>query len=111
MNIIYSIPAFAWLLLSVVFFAVGEYFSKKFALEPSLKFVLLILSAYILGTLAWLPAILQKNQLSVTGTIWSVLSVLATIGIGIFIFKEQLNLWQTIGIILAIIAVWLLSFH
>ena len=111
MSIIYSIPAFVWLLLSVAFFAIGEYFSKKLALGPSIKFVLLILLAYVLGTLAWLPAILQKNQLSVTGTIWSVLSVLATIGIGILIFKEQLSLLQIIGIILAIIAVGLLSFH
>jgi len=111
MSIIYSIPAFAWLLLSVVFFAVGEYFSKKFALGPSFKFVLLILSAYILGTLAWLPAILQKNQLSVTGTIWSVLSVLATIGIGILIFKEHLNALQVAGLVLAIVALALLNYH
>ena len=111
MNIFYTIPAFAWLLLSVVFFAVGEYFSKKFALGPSLKFVLLILSAYILGTLAWLPAILQKNQLSITGTIWSVLSVLATIGIGIFIFKEHLNALQVTGLVFAITALALLNYR
>ena len=111
MNLIYSIPALAWLLLSVVFFAAGEYFSKKFALGPSLKFVALILSAYILGTLAWLPSILQKNQLSVSGTVWSVLSVLATIGIGLLIFKERLDVLQIIGLILAIVALALLSYH
>jgi multidrug transporter EmrE-like cation transporter len=111
MSIIYSIPSFAWLLLSVAFFAVGEYFSKKFALEPSFKYVALILFAYILGTLAWLPAILQKNQLSITGTIWSVLSVLATIGIGILIFKEHLDSLQVAGLILAIVAVILLNYR
>ncbi len=111
MNIVYSTPAFAWLLVSVAFFAVGEYFSKKFALGPSWQYVLLILTAYILGTLAWLPAILQKNQLSVTGTIWSVLSVLATISIGILIFKEHLNALQITGLILAIVALALLNYR
>jgi multidrug transporter EmrE-like cation transporter len=111
MNIFYTIPAFAWLLLSVAFFATGEYFSKKFALGPSWKYVAMILAAYISGTLAWLPAILQKNQLSVTGTIWSVLSVLATIGIGLLIFKEHLNAMQITGLIFAIAALALLNYR
>ncbi|MDE2311592.1 MAG: hypothetical protein KGJ93_00675 [Patescibacteria group bacterium] len=104
-----SINYLIWLTISVVFFSVGEFFSKKFALQPKLSWVILILGAYILGTLAWLPAILQKNQLSIVGTIWSVLSLLATVGIGVLIFAEKLSFVGTAGIITALISIILLS--
>ena len=109
MKYLLSINYFIWLVLSALFFACGEFFSKKFALHPTPSFVALILTAYILGTLAWLPAILQKNQLSIVGTIWSVLSLLATVSIGVLIFSEKLNWFSGAGILTAIIAIVLLS--
>lgn len=104
-----SINYFVWLLLSALFFAIGEFLSKKFALQPKLFYVILMLITYSLGVLAWLPAILQKNQLSVVGTIWSVLSLITTILIGVIIFSEKLNLTSIVGIIFAFIAIILLS--
>lgn len=109
MSLITSIPAIVWLIISALFFACGEFLSKKFALDPSLSYVLVILGAYILGTLAWLPAILQKNQLSIVGATWSVMSLLATILIGVLIFHEHLSMFGIFGIIFAFIAIILLS--
>ncbi len=109
MNLILAIPAIIWLIVSALFFAFGEFFSKKFALNPSLAYVLIIVAIYTLGTLAWLPAILQKSQLSIVGAIWSVLSLLATVLIGVLIFREHLSLIGILGIIFAFIAVALLS--
>lgn len=71
--------------------------------------VVYILLMYIIGTLAWLPAILQRNQLSIVGAIWSVLSLLATVLIGILIFGEKLSMIGIIGIITAVVAIALLS--
>ena len=98
-----------WLILSALFFAAGEFLSKKFALDPGIKYVIYILVAYCLGTLAWLPAILQKNQLSVVGTIWSVMSLLATVLIGVALFQEKLNIFGLMGIATAFISIVLLS--
>ncbi len=98
-----------WLIISAVFFAAGEFLSKKFALSPKFSTVIYILLACSAGVLAWLPAILQKNQLSIVGTLWAVLSLLTTILIGLIIFNEKLNLTSIIGIIFAILAVILLS--
>lgn len=109
MKFIYSIHYIVWLILSAVFFAGGEFLSKKFALNPKFSFVALVLLAYILGTLAWLPAILQKNQLSIVGAIWSVMSLLATVLIGVIIFSEKLSILGIIGIIMAMGAIVLLS--
>lgn len=83
--------------------------SKKFALNPKFTYVICILAVYAFGVLAWLPAILQKNQLSIVGTMWSVLSLLTTILIGIIIFNEKLSATGIAGIIFAFIAVILLS--
>ncbi len=109
MNLLLSVPAFVWLVVSALFFAFGEFLSKKFALAPSLYYVLVIVGVYALGTLAWLPAILQKNQLSIVGAIWSVLSLMATVLIGVLVFKEHLNLVGVLGIVFATIAIFLLS--
>jgi multidrug transporter EmrE-like cation transporter len=104
-----NIHYIVWLVLSAVFFAIGEFLSKKFALSPKFPTIIYILLAYSAGVLAWLPAILQKNQLSVVGTLWAVLSLLTTILIGLIIFNEKLNLTGVIGIFFAFIAVILLS--
>lgn len=109
MKFLSSINYIAWLIISALFFAVGEFLSKKFALNPKIIYVVFILITYSLGTLAWLPAILQKNQLSIVGTIWSVMSLIATIAIGVIIFNEELSAIGVIGITAAFISIILLS--
>lgn len=109
MNFLFFFPYIAWLVLSALFFAFGEYLSKKFALAPSFSYVALIVGIYALGTLAWLPAILQKNQLSIVGAIWSVMSLVATVVIGVLIFGEHLNATAIVGLLLGFAAIVLLS--
>ena len=109
MQLILAVPYFVWLILSALCFACGEFLSKKWALAPSSQLVALILIAYTLGVIAWLPAIYEKNQLSIVGVIWSVLSLAMTVLIGVFIFSEKLSLVGIVGIIFAFASVVLLS--
>lgn len=111
MKFLLSINYIYWLILSALFFAVGEFMSKKFALAPKFSWVLFILVAYSFGTLAWLPAILQKNSLSIAGTIWSVMSLFATVLIGVLVFGEKLNTIGMMGIFAAVVAIVLLSLN
>ena len=108
MNLL-SVNYIVWLILSAVFFAGGEFLSKKFALKPSVILVVCILLVYSVGILFWLPAILQKNQLSVVGTLWSVLSLLITILMGVIVFGEKISFTGIIGIIFAFVSIILLS--
>ena len=108
MNLL-SINYIIWLILSAIFFAIGEFLSKKFALNPSAILVVSILVTYSIGVVLWLPAILQKNQLSIVGTMWSVLSLLTTILIGVIIFGEKVSLLGSLGIATAFLAIILLS--
>jgi multidrug transporter EmrE-like cation transporter len=108
MKYLLSINYIIWLVLSAIFFAVGEFLSKKFALSPKFSYIVLIIIIYSIGVLAWLPAILQKNSLSIAGTIWSVLSLLTTILIGVLIFGEKLSTMSIMGMGLAFTAIILL---
>jgi multidrug transporter EmrE-like cation transporter len=108
-KIISQIHYLIWLFLSVVVFGYGEYLSKRLALDVNLKSILFILFVYCIGILFWLPAILIKNQLSITGVIWAVMSSIATLMVGLLIFKEQLSVTGIVGVILAIISIVLLT--
>ena len=108
MNVL-SVNYIMWLIFSALFFAAGEFLSKKFALHPTTTLVVIIVVTYSVGVLLWLPAILQKNQLSIVGTMWSVLSLLTTILIGVLVFKENVSLMGFLGIIFAFLSIVLLS--
>ncbi len=109
MRFLLSINYFVWLLISAVFFAAGEFLSKKFALQPKFVFIFWVLVVDGIGTLAWLPAILAKQQLSIVGSLWSVLSLLLTVMIGLLVFHEKLSGLGAAGIVAAFVAVFLLS--
>ena len=83
--------------------------SKEFALRPGWDLFIFIIIVDVISVTTWLPAIFQKNQLSITGVIWSLVSLMLTVGVGILFFKEQLTLTQALGILLGVVAVVLLS--
>lgn len=103
------IPVWVWLMFSALLFASGEYFSKKFALSPSTIFVVLTLLSYAGSSLLWLPAILKTNQLALTGILWLLLAMIATVGMGVFMFGEPLLWYHWTGIILAAVAIIFLA--
>lgn len=103
------ITVILWLLLSAVFFGVGEYYSKIWAMNPSVKLALIMIFMYFIGTLTWMPAMYHGKILSVVGSIWNVLSLLTTCFIGIVIFKEALTTLKIIGILFAVASIILLS--
>ena len=110
-NFANRLPTLLWLVLSAAFFAVGEYLSKKFALRPDWRGLVLVCSMYLLGSLAWLPALIRTNQLAATGTAWLLLSMIATLGIGFGVFHEKLNSVQIAGVVLASMALVLLNYQ
>ncbi len=109
MAIFSVVPAWAWIIVSTLFFAIGEFLSKKFALAPGWTIFALIVVVDVLSVTAWLPAIVEKNHLSTTGVVWSIASLVMTALIGILVFGERLTTLQGIGIVLGVAAVALLS--
>lgn len=103
------ITVIVWLLLSVAFFSVGEYYSKTWALNPSWNRAIILVMMYVFGTVAWLPAIYKGQTISIVGTIWGVMSLLTTLFVGVVLFHEALTPIQVVGIGFAIIAIILMS--
>ncbi len=98
-----------WLALSAVFHASGEYLYKRFALKPGFLLASSVILTYAVGSILWLPAIAQKNQLSTVGTMAGVICMMTTVLIGVLWFGEKVNLAGMVGILLAFGAVVLLS--
>lgn len=98
-----------WLVLSAICFAGGEYLSKSYVLYPRAISLIALGTMYLAGVLFWLPALRQKPDLAVTGTLWSVITLLMTVAIGVLVFGESLSGYQILGITLAVGAVIFLS--
>jgi multidrug transporter EmrE-like cation transporter len=103
------LPPLLWLTLSGLFFAGGEYLSKRFILGPSWPIFILLMCMYCFGVLLWIPALMQQRDLSVAGTLWSVISLCMTVLIGIIIFHESLTGLRIVGILLAAASIVILS--
>ena len=109
METLVLIPSWAWIAISTILFAFGEFLSKEFALNPGWKFFIFFMIINTISAAAWIPAIFEKNQLSITGVIWSIVSLIATVTVGILIFHERLTPTQTVGLVFGFVAVILLS--
>ena len=109
MAIFTIIPFWVWIILSAVFFAFGEFLSKKFALNPGWVLFIMFLVVDIISAAAWIPAIFEKSQLSVTGVVWSIVSLMATVLIGILAFDEKLTFTQSVGLATGLVSVIFLS--
>lgn len=104
-----AVPSFCWLLLSALFFGFGEYLSKRFASAPSWKLGIAVVVVDAIGVILWLPALFNRNQLSIVGVLWALLGATVTLCIGLLLFKESLTWIQWIGILCAFIALVLLQ--
>lgn len=93
-----------WLGLSALLFGGGEAFSKSWASEPASWKLLVVLTLYCAGALAWLPALRLRNHLASVGTLWAVLALAATVLIGVVGFGEPFERRHLAGFLMAAIA-------
>jgi multidrug transporter EmrE-like cation transporter len=91
--------------LSLVFYAAGEYGSKVWSLQPRWWLAAAVIFVYGLGGALWLPALRVHGQLAALSAVWSCLSILVCVAIGVWCFGEKLEPRQVIGLVLALVAV------
>lgn len=104
MKFLIFIPAIVWLIISALFNAAGDYFSKFWAEKPSIILVAAVILSYVLSSLTWLPALLHKNHIATMGTLWFLLGTAAVVIVGVLVFGETLTMNHWIGIMLALAA-------
>jgi multidrug transporter EmrE-like cation transporter len=109
MRFLLFVPAIVWLLVSGFLNADSEGVSKYWAMERHWYLIVVVATLSATSSILWLPSLLHKNQLSIMGTGWLLIATVTTLFLGLVVFREQLTVTQWIGIILAVLALSLLS--
>jgi drug/metabolite transporter (DMT)-like permease len=101
--------SFLWLMVASLFYAAGEYYSKRWADHGGWYNIAMLFVTYMVGVALWLPALKITKTLAVTGMLWLMLAILTATLLGIFMFEEKLTACQWTGVAMAIIACVLLT--
>lgn len=102
-------PPIILILLAASSTIMGDFFGKYWSLHPGRQiFFILALLGYLGSGLLYTPVLL-KQGLVISSILWSVLTTVGFITIGVIVFHESLNLWQTIGVTLGIVSLLILT--
>lgn len=98
-----------YVLLLVAFELLADIFAKQFGITGKVIFGVLSILGYVLANLAWLFSLRNGAELSKGSIIFSALSGVGAVLIGLFLYHEKVNGYQLIGLILGIAAIIFLS--
>ena len=104
-----KLPVVVLLVLSALSVTTGDFFAKYWSLHTKNVFYVFAIAGYIGSAIFYIPSLLKKG-LVVTSILWSVLSIIGFLAVGLLIFKETLSLRETMGVIFGIISLIILSF-
>jgi len=94
---VHKIPLILWLLGSAAAVVAGDYFAKKWSVDRGALLFWVSVGLYALASQLYLPTLL-KEGLIVTSILWTVLSSVGFIILGITVFHETLSIWQWLGV-------------
>ena len=103
-----KLPVFVLIVLSSVGVVMGDYFAKHWSVNKKGLFLLFAFIGYLMSSFFYIPSLL-KEGLVVTSVIWSLLSILGFLFVGIVLFHETLNTLQIIGVVVGCIALVILA--
>jgi multidrug transporter EmrE-like cation transporter len=104
------LPAWLWFILVLVAFElVADIFAKQFGLTGKVLFGVLSILGYVLANIAWLFSLRNGAQLGKGSILFSALSSVGAVLLGVFVYHEKVNSYQLIGVVLGIAAIILLS--
>lgn len=98
-----------FLLLLVAFELVADILAKQFAVSGKFVFAVLAILGFIAANTAWLITLRTGAELSRGAILFSVLSGIGAVLIGLFIYHEKVSPYQVIGLALGVAAIAFLS--
>lgn len=99
---------FLLILLAVAFEVFADILFKKWALTDRFVYIAIGTIVYIASTISWAFS-LKYEYLSKAITVFSVLNLAILILVGVFFFKEDLSLWNKLGLLFGVASVVLLQ--
>ena len=103
-----KIPNALLLVLAAICVISGDYCAKAWSVNQKPMFLVLAFLGYFMSGFFYIPTLLRQG-LVITSLIWSLLSIIGFLVIGLVIFKEQLSVVHSIGVFFGVIALLLLS--
>src|SRR5258708_30118130 len=100
---------FTFLLVLVVFELIADVLAKQFALSGKLIFAIFSVLGYVAANIAWIISLRSGGDLGKGAIIFSVLSGIAAVAIGLVVYREKTGPYQLIGLVLGIAAIAFLS--
>ena len=98
-----------FLLLLVAFELLADILAKQFSLNGRILFAILALLGFLAANTAWLISLRTGAELGKGAVLFSVLSGIGAVIIGILVYHEKTTPWQLIGLVLGIAAIAFLS--
>lgn len=98
-----------FLLLLVAFELLADILAKQFSLNGRILFALLALLGFLAANTAWLISLRTGAELGKGAVLFSVLSGIGAVMIGVLVYHEKTTPWQVIGLALGIAAIAFLS--
>jgi len=98
-----------FLLLLVAFELLADILAKQFSLNGKILFAVLALLGFLAANIAWLISLRAGAELGKGAVLFSVLSGIGAVMIGILVYHEKTTPWQLIGLGLGIAAIAFLS--
>lgn len=105
-----TVPRWLYFLLGlVVFELIADVFAKQFAVSGKLVFAALAIIGFIAANAAWLVSLRTGAELSKGAVLFSVLSGVGAVLIGLLAYHERATPYQLIGLALGVVAIAFLS--
>ncbi len=83
---------------------------KKWSTDKNDMYLVLGIIGYMMVGLLFSYILTIEKEIIIVNTLWQIANILLVSAIGFFVFKESLTPMQAVGITLAILSVFLLSF-
>lgn len=103
-----------WILplsLLIIFELIADIFAKQWSLNRVTFLAICSLASYVIANTFWLFALKNGSGLARGAVIFSVLSAIIAVVLGIFLYKEQVTKTQAIGLILGLVSIALIFWH
>lgn len=104
-----KLPVFALVLLASTSVIAGDYFAKTWSIEQRPLWGMFALLGYFGSGFFYLPTLLREG-LVVTSVLWSLVSIIGFLVIGLVVFKESLDMVQVIGVAFGVVSLVILAF-
>ncbi len=103
-----KIPIPVLLLLSGTGVILGDTFAKYWSLDPRWSIFVAAMIGYLASGFFYIPSLLREG-LVITSVIWSLISIIGFLFVGLVVFKEHLTLVQWIGVMFGVVSMLVLA--